>query len=413
MPTTPAWSTLSRWVVLLLVVATITWRPQVFYTGGLDPIVAAKAMLVSVAIALAWFARVQRGAGRPMGTAHLWLLLGYLTAAAFGAWTLGILPVTAIMAIRILMLAVAVALLVKTFPAEQLFRDVIAVTLLVGTIAVVSGLGRFVATGRLGGGIPPLHPNELALLCAIPAIGCCHLVLQGRARLWQVAAVPLMLGAIWATGSRTSLMAVLAAILVMLLQSRRLHPAMVVALACSVPVAAYVVLATPLLADFFGRGGTDNLMTLNSRSIGWAGALAYPETVWNHLFGSGLAVRMVPVLGQYWDEQVIDSSWVSAFVHAGWVGAGALALWMTLVAWRSTRVAPERRMLAQGLLVFLLIRSVLESGLIDSTPAFLVLCLISLTLDRGSVLTDRAAQRSVDVPSGVEPEPRSPVTVHR
>jgi hypothetical protein len=389
--TSRPWRSVSRWVIVLLVVSTISWRPHVFYAGGLDPIVVAKGLIGLVAIGLAWSARVQRGSGRPMGTTYLWLTIGYLTASTFGAWTLGDLAVAGVLSVRILMLAVAVALLVKTFPAPRLVRDLIVVLLTIALLAVITGAAGYLGGARLRGGFPPLHPNELALMCALPALGLAYLVIQGKARAIHVVLLLIMVGSIWATGSRTSLMALVAGFLVMLAQARRLKSPVAVALACCVPVLVYMILGTELFAEYFARGGTEELTTLNSRSIGWAAAFTYPQTDWNVWLGSGLSVKQVPVEGQYWDEQVLDSSWVSALVHAGWVGVGIMVFWMISVIVRSFGLHRDHRMIVQGLLIYILIRSVLENGLVDSTPTFLALMLISLALDRGNRVDEGTA----------------------
>jgi hypothetical protein len=48
----------------------------------------------------------------------------------------------------------------------------------------------------------------------------------------------------------------------------------------------------------------------------------------------------------------------------------------------SLRAGREDRMILTGLLVFLVLRSILESGLLDSMPPFIVFMLISLLSDQ-------------------------------
>lgn len=376
------WASASRWVVLLAIVTTISWRPQVFYSGGVDSVVLMKAVIGLLAVGLAWLAWVQRVRDRPVGTAYLWCTAAFLVASSFGAWTLGDLTVAGVLTLRVALLAVTVGLLVKTFPVEQLLRDLLVVCGLTGVLGAVTGLPEYLAGERLGGGIPAVHPNELAFLCALPVIGLVYLVVQGTARVPHVLGLFALLGVVWATGSRTTLMAIVVAAMIMFVQARRLKRHVAVALASTLPVTAYVMVATDLFVEFFTRGNLENISTLNSRSIGWAAAFDYPATEWNRWLGSGLSVKMMPVQGQYWDMQGLDSSWVSAVVHAGWIGAGLLAIWVVTVAVRSFWLPRDLRLLVQAVLGYLIIRSVLENGLLDSTGTFVAFLLISLVVDR-------------------------------
>ena len=43
--------------------------------------------------------------------------------------------------------------------------------------------------------------------------------------------------------------------------------------------------------------------------------------------GGGLALKRIPVQGQYWNDQGLDSSWVSAWVQGGLLCVLLLAVW--------------------------------------------------------------------------------------
>ncbi len=94
--------------------------------------------------------------------------------------------------------------------------------------------------------------------------------------------------------------------------------------------------------------------------------------------GAGLAKKQVPVVGQFWKTQVLDSSWMSALVQAGRSG------WCCSVFGSRGRSRPRctghgaHRMLFVGLLAYLIARSILESGLVDSTTAFMTFFLVSV-----------------------------------
>ncbi|MGB3827973.1 MAG: O-antigen ligase family protein [Ornithinimicrobium sp.] len=369
--------------MLMLVLSTVTWRSASIYGGGLDVIVAAKAALALLALALAWAVRINTSAPRPMGTTFVWLLIAYVTVSSFGAWTADELAVSGVLSVRLLLVAAGVILLVKTFPAEQLMRDLMASMTVVALVAAVTGVPSYLADGRLSGGVPGMHSNELSLLCALTAIGGIYLVLTNQARPRHILILGALLIALVGTGSRTALLTVVLAALVMLPQTRKLNPFVSIVLLACIPVTLFVMLGTGAFESFFTREGEGDVSTLNSRSIVWSAALDYPPTEWVRWLGNGLATKELPVQGQYWDTQVLDSSWVSALVQAGWVGVLILLGWVTTAAAMTFRMARGPRMLTQALLVALISRSVVESGLMDSSPAFLTFALIAFIADRG------------------------------
>ena len=95
--------------------------------------------------------------------------------------------------------------------------------------------------------------------------------------------------------------------------------------------------------------------------------------------GSGIALREVPVQGQYWATQQMESSWVSTLVQTGRVGVVILAVWVCWIAW-SIRLFPRpHRAMAIPLFVVIVLRSVTESGLVDSTTVFVTFWLLCLS----------------------------------
>jgi hypothetical protein len=383
-------------VGLLLVISTVSWRPYtdyVFYSGGTDPIVVGKAMLSALGLALAWTARQRSPAPRPMGTGAVWLLLAYVVVSTFGAWTTGDLMASAVLGFRVLMHAATVMLLVKSFAPAHLVRAWLVAMMTIGLFGAATGLPSLLQGRRLGGGLPPLNPNEVALLCAVPAIGVAWLMLTDRGRGVHGAVMVGLLAVIWASGSRTALFALLVALFVMVLQSRRLRPGIACTLVFVFFGFVYAATATSVLTGYFARGGEENVTTLSSRTIAWSAAFSFPDTPWVRWMGAGLARKQIPVEGQYWDQQLLDSSWISALVQAGLLGALILLVWILFTGWATFRVPAPSRMLYVGLMVFLLVRSVLESGLLDSTPAFITFFLVSLLVDRRSGREDATAIR--------------------
>jgi O-antigen ligase len=131
--------------------------------------------------------------------------------------------------------------------------------------------------------------------------------------------------------------------------------------------------------------------------IAWDAARSWAESGWQVAFGGGLSVKVIRVRGQWWTEQPLDSSWVSLLVQAGVLGLVAALAWVLWVGVGARRVAAPERALLTGLLVFLVGRSLLESGLFDATPAFLLFTAVSLAAER----TTRTGRHTV--PEG---EPR-------
>lgn len=390
-------------IFLLMIAATVTWRTKVYFDGGLDPVVVGKGLLSFIALATAFVARRRVLKPYPMGTRSLWIIVAFLGISTFGGWTAGEFSSSAILAARVLVLAFAVALLVRTFSAERLIRSLLSAMLVVGLIGAVSGLGGVLDGAlRLRGGLLPFHPNEIAMLCGVPALGMWWLIMQHRARPYHWVSIAGILGITWLTGSRTGLIALIIAMALMLVQARRLAPPVFLLTVAAIPALAYLVLGTSLIEDYFDRGGDANIATLSSRTIAWSAAFTFPDTEWIRWMGSGLVQKKIPVEGQYWDVQGLDSSWISALVQAGFLGMALFGIWALVALVSSSRATAMPRMLFVSIVVYLLIRSVLESGLLDATPAFITWFLISLLSER----TTRVGIRATP-PPGDELPPRS------
>jgi len=382
-------------VCLLLVGATVTWRAKVYYEGGVDTVVVLKALLTVLALAVAWQAYRRCREPRPLGARTMWFLAAFLAVSTFGAWSTGEVEASAVLSVRALLLALTVVLLIRAFPSDVVLKSLLTATGTFGVLAAITGFGSYASGERLQGTMPPLNPNEIAVLCALPAVGLGWLALTHRSQGIHGALMAGLLAVIWATGSRTVLFALLVALFVMALQSRRLGPVIACTLVFVFFAFVYVATATSVLTGYFARGGDENVATLNSRTIAWSAALSFPETEWVRWMGAGLATKLVPVQGQYWDQQLLDSSWISALVQAGLIGALILLLWALCTCWASLRVPAPTRMLYSALVVFLLIRSVLESGLVDSTPSFVTFFLVSMLADRRTSRVDVSGVRTV------------------
>jgi hypothetical protein len=373
-----------QWVALLVVASTVSWRGGTYYSGGVDPVVAAKALLSVAAMVLA-LRTVPALNHIRRGTRSFWMLGSYLAASLFGAWAAGNTLASGVLALRLVILAVTVYLLLRAFAAELVFRCFVRSCAAIASVAAITGAGT-IASGRLQGGIPPLAPNELAFLCAVTVIGLAWRLAHRAGSRRDFVLLVIFIGIIWLTGSRTGLLALVAALAVLMVQVRRWPPVAFLAVVAALPAAFYAIVGAGLLTKFLDRGGSANVSTLSNRTVAWSAASDLYHTMWAHAFGSGLSVKKIPVAGQWWNTQILDSSWVSALVQAGIVGIVVLGLWSVMAMVGAMACARPERLLWTSVIVYLLLRSVLESGLLDATPAFCFFFLISVAGERASRL---------------------------
>lgn len=375
----------SEYVIFLLVIgAAVTWRAGVFYEGGLDIVVVGKAIVSLVALRLAWQSSARQSMRRVVGNRSGWLLVAYLSCSILGSWAGGSITPTLVLSARVVTLAVTIAMLSKGMDPERQFRALLMATGTFALVAAASGLPGFIRSGRLQGGLPPLKPNELAMLSGLTLLGLMWLILRGEATRRHAVLASVLLTIVWLSGSRTSLAAIVIAGGIMLLQARGLKAGAAFAVLVAICMTTYLALFTDLITGFFERGGTDSVTTLNSRTIAWSAALDYADDSWSYWLGVGIATKKIPVAGQYWQEQLLDSSWMSALVQSGRIGIAVLAVWLATTAIASWRRPQPQKMLLSGLAVFLALRSFLESGLLDGTPAFVALFTVSIAADAAS-----------------------------
>ena len=369
-------------VSLLMIASTVVWRRGDIFSGGLDAVVLGKAALSVLALALAFGSLPPRDRAIRLGTGSLWLLATLLVSGLLGALAFGTLLPTAVIAVRVAILAATVFFLLRSVPAEEFLGGVVWACGLVVAVAAVTGSATL-TSGRLEGGIPPLNPNEMAALAGLVVLWVAWRTVVGEAGLLAGVLGAVHLGILWATGSRTALLMLLVAVLVMALHLRRPAVGLVVGGLLLVGVGSVAAVLTGVVGDFAERGGT-GASTLEVRLVAWRAAGSWAESLWQHAFGGGLSVKLIPIEGQWWDEQLLDSSWVSALVQTGILGLATAAVWV-LWTLRSVLGAPRRiRVLFLGLVVFLVGRSFLESGLFDATPMFLLFLAVSLLAERGS-----------------------------
>lgn len=375
---------IAPYLVWFLVLASlISWRRDVFFSGSLDPVVIAKAIVGGAAFLLAIFAPTRTSVRAPIGAAAIVIVVFYVATSLVGGYAAGNSIPAAVIAARLLLLAATIVLIARHYPPRAVLRSLLATMATIATATSLIGFGSVLGGGRLTGNLPPLNPNDLALLCAVPTLGLAFEMLVERRR-WRfrLPMLAILVGFVWLTGSRTGLLALVIGIVLVLLHAGHVRIRTIICLIAAVPIGFAILAFTNVLAGIVGRDGATqaDLLTLTARTNAWQSVLQTPLESWQRWFGSGLALRQVSVTGQYWDHQVIDSSWISSLAQVGVVGLVMLAVLTCLtVAW-SIR-AKRLRAFATPLLVFLLIRSFLESGLLDVNISFVVFFTVALLVE--------------------------------
>lgn len=371
-------------VNLLLVLSVVPWRSDAIFSGGIDPVVAGKALVATVALAGA--AALSYSTKNPFtaGLGPAFLVGITLLVSVLGATVAGDPMATIVLTARMLVVVTTVMLLLRVTTWEECVGSLLASMGLIAFVAALTGIPEALVEGRLGGGVPELHPNGLAGLASSPFVGLVALLLHRGPRLWSASVAAGLFFIIVATGSRTALLAVaLAVVVAVLVNGVRDHRTVYLLLA-SAPILYAVSIFTDVFTQLATRAGsTGTTSSLESRFDAWGAVLAWSWTSWQKWIGLGLAVKTVDVDSKWHDEQVLDSSWVSILAQVGLLGvllAGLLVIWCLLAASASSR----RRWVVLPLLILVLLRSVTESGLFDSAEPFVLLMMLSGVLTRRS-----------------------------
>lgn len=366
------------WTMVL--VSVISWRSDTYYSGGLDPVVVAKAALSVLALGLSFLWLPDVGERRTVRARTVVLVCAYLSLSTLGAWAAGPVFASLVLAVRVLVILVVV-LLVMTHPIAEVTRALFVGMVVVGLFCALTGLGSLATRGRLSGGIFPLNPNQIALLLGPPIIWMVWRMLRSSATRLDVIGVVVLSAMTWLTGSRTGLLALLVALVAMLMQARPMPVPAFLSCVAAVPAIGYLVLSTGLVSAYFTRGSATNVTTLSSRTIAWHAAFSAPADFWQHWFGGGIAIKTVAVTGTYWDSQVLDSSWVSGFVQAGWIGLVLLGLWCVTTLVAAFRLPRPWRMLWSAMALYCIVRSTMSSGLVDAHVLFVTMVVCSLAIE--------------------------------
>lgn len=402
-PTTRTRTDIARWQLylncLLLVACTIPWRRGTYFSGALDPVVAAKGLLGGAGLAMAFLLSRRSPWHTAVGARTLGLATFYLLVSCLGGWAAGQALPSVVVAVRVAMLLTSLALLLHAVGVSRLITAMVHSMGLVALFAVGTGAGSL-GTGRLQGGVPPLTPNEIALLGGAVLLLTVQRMIEGQAARWEAVLAVGLFGVVWLTGSRTTFATLFLAVGVMVFQARKFSVPGFVAMVAAIPAVAFAALGTSAVTNMLTRGGDQNVTTLASRTIAWKAALTMDGSEWQRWFGGGLPMKHIPVTGQYWQSQLLDSSWISALVQTGLVGLVIITVWVLATLASAFRTPRPWRPLWVGLVVFVGLRSLLESGLFDASSSFIVFAMVSL-------MTERATRTAPDpgAPAGPDDPP--------
>lgn len=368
-----------RTVYLFLVLSVVPWRSGSIFDGGIDIVDVGKGLVALVALGLAGALMLGTKKRYPIGLAPAAVVTVLLLIGMLGAIVAGNGASTIVVAMRILFVVVTVLLLLSVVPWETGIAGLLTAMAVLAVVAAFTGLPSFAETGRLAGGIPQMHPNELAGLAGAPIVGAVVQTLRQGIGFVNSAVVVSLLAVVVGTGSRTGLVAIVVSVLVAVLVTGIRQRVLLLVLIAAVPAAYAVLVFTDAFQELATRAGsTDTTDSLQSRFDAWKVVLGWGWSSWQKWIGLGFSEKTVPVDIKWRDVQVLDSSWVSVLAQAGVLGAallGGLVVWAVITA-----VATSRRPWVLPLLTLLVLRSLTESGLMDATLPFVMMMVLATVL---------------------------------
>lgn len=372
-------------VALLAVVSVVSWRTGAIFDGSVDIVVISKAVLSIIALCGALAIRMMTTSRFPLGMRSTLLLLLAAGVSMLGGIASDHAVPTLVVGIRLAFLVAIVLTLLSCTPWRLVLGGILGAMGAVAVVAAVTGLSSYAATGRLAGGIPEVQENELAGLAALPLLALVALLFRDGIKLILAIPAIVLLSIVWATESRTALLALGLAAVVALFAAPRLHWTAAVAVFASVPIGYAALAFTSLIEDLVVRDQTAaEIASLSARTDAWRVVLDWEPLSWERWIGLGLSVKQIDVDLPFRDTQVFDSSWVSVLAQAGVIGLLLFAGWMAATAIDALRYR-DGRFLMVPLLVFLVVRGLTENGLLDASSTFLVLFTIAVAAEPASL----------------------------
>jgi long-chain acyl-CoA synthetase len=369
--------------VLLLSVGVLPWRQEKYFGGQLDWVVLGKiGLLMAAVLAVFWAKRNVARSGRSINTVMapaLLLVTLYCGSSAAGAFLFGSLVSSVELSARVLVVGFVVLTLIELvgpmIVISTLSRVLAAVAI---WVAVTGTLSSELFPGRLEGTFPPIHPNDIAFEAAVPLVYFVWRTVNVDTSFVRLLTLIPLGVIIFLTQSRTTEAITAMVVLSLIIRGTRHERFRLSVTAGAVVCVVFAVNFTDAIQHFGSRGGTSEIGSFGDRIIAWNTVLNMTRPPMQTLFGQGLAKKFVPIAGHYWHKQLLDSSWFSAFIQAGVIGlviVAALVIYAATQALRNARPASD---LWLALVVFVGVRSIFESGLLDTATSFIVFMMVSM-----------------------------------
>jgi len=369
--------------VLLLVIGIIPWRQGIYFSGQLDWTVLAKTgLLIAALLVVLWAKGNIARSGRSINTVAappLLLVALYLGSSAAGALLFGSLLSSVELSVRILVVGFLVLVLIELEEPMIVISMLSRVLTALAIFTAITGTFDYSSSpGRLHGNFPPTDPNEIAFLAAVPMVYFVWRTVNVDTSFMRILTVIVLGVIIFLSQSRTTIAVAAAVVFYLIMRGTRKGRIGLSITVGAVIFLLFILTFTNAIQYIGSRGGPGSIETAGSRTIAWDAVLNSPRNPMQSLFGQGLSTKMVPVTGQFWRAQLFDSSWISAFVQAGLIGlvlAVALVIYAATQALRNARPTND---LWLALVVLVVVRSIFESGLLDTSASFFVFMVVSL-----------------------------------
>jgi O-Antigen ligase len=267
----------------------------------------------------------------------------------------------------------------------ELVGPMVVISMLVRVLAAVAiwvgGTGTFASEkfpNRLAGNFPPLTPNEIAFLAAVPLVYFAWRTINVDTSIVRLLALMPLGVIIFLTESRTTVALTAALVLALIICGTRHERFRLSTITGSVICLLFALTFTDAIQHFGSRGGTSDIGSFGDRMVAWDAVLNMARPLLQTLFGQGIATKFVPIEGHYWHKQVLDSSWFSAFVQGGVIGVVIALAFVIYAAAQALRNARPAKDLWLALVVLVGVRSIFESGLLDASMSFIVFMIVAI-----------------------------------
>ncbi|MDT7762936.1 MAG: long-chain acyl-CoA synthetase, partial [Mycobacterium sp.] len=280
--------------VLLLVVSVISWRPANVFGGQLDWVVLGKiGLMMAAVLAVLWAKRNVTRSGRSIHAVSarpLLLVALYCGSSDVGAFLFGSLLPSVELSVRVLLVGLVVLTLI------ELVGPMIAMNMLVRVLAALAIWTAVTGTlaserfpNRIAGNVPPLFPNEIALLAAVPLLYFAWRTVNVDTSFVRLLALMPLGVIIFLTESRTT-EALTAALFLSLIISGTRHDRFRLSMITGAVICVlFAFTFTDAIHAFGSRGGTsENIDSFGDRMVAWDTVLNMTRPPLQTLFGAAM-----------------------------------------------------------------------------------------------------------------------------